>query len=111
MNVFPDNEVHVTNMGLTWVLSATGGPHAGPMSFAVRVVTAVMSVTNFVAAIISVIKWPQTNKENTGTAAMLLCYKWTTPLSDRNVSGVNIVALRPDASPKLIPWTFITIFE
>ena len=33
---FPDSEVHVTNMGPTWVLSAPGGPHADPMNFAIR---------------------------------------------------------------------------
>ena len=31
-----DSKVHVTNMGPTWVLSAPGGPHVGPMNFAIR---------------------------------------------------------------------------
>ena len=34
---FPDSKVHVTNMGPTWVLSAPGGSHVGPMNFAIRV--------------------------------------------------------------------------
>ena len=32
----PDNKVHVANMGPTWVLSAPGGPHVGPMNLAIR---------------------------------------------------------------------------
>ena len=35
--VFPDNKVHGSNMGSTWVLSAPGGPHVGPMNLAIRV--------------------------------------------------------------------------
>ena len=31
----PDNKVHGTNMGPTWVLSAPGGPHVGPMNLAI----------------------------------------------------------------------------
>ena len=31
----PDNKVHGTNMGPIWVLSAPGGPHAGPMNLAI----------------------------------------------------------------------------
>ena len=34
-----DSKVHVVNMGPTWVLSVPGGPHVGPMSFAIRVIT------------------------------------------------------------------------
>ena len=32
----PDNKVHGTNMGPTWVLSASGGPHAGPINLVIR---------------------------------------------------------------------------
>ena len=32
----PDSKVHVANMGSTWVLSAPGGPHVGPMNLAIR---------------------------------------------------------------------------
>ena len=32
----PDSKVHMANMGPTWVLSAPGGPHVGPMNFAIR---------------------------------------------------------------------------
>ena len=32
----PDNKVHGTNMGRTWVLSAPDGPHVGPMNLAIR---------------------------------------------------------------------------
>ena len=35
----PDSKVHVANMGPTWVLSAPGGPHAGPMNLATREAT------------------------------------------------------------------------
>ena len=34
---FPDSEFHVAIMGPTWVLSAPGGPHVGPMNLAIRV--------------------------------------------------------------------------
>ena len=33
----PDSKVHGTNMGPTWVLSAPGGPHIGPMSLVIWV--------------------------------------------------------------------------
>ena len=32
----PDSKVHGANMGPTWVLSATDGPHVGPMDLAIR---------------------------------------------------------------------------
>ena len=34
--MWPDSKVHVANMGPTWVLSAPGGPHVGPMNLAIR---------------------------------------------------------------------------
>ena len=34
---YPDIKVHKTNMGPTWVLSDTDGPHIGPMNLAIRV--------------------------------------------------------------------------
>ena len=36
IHTVPDSKVHGANMGLTWVLSARGGPHAGSMNFAIR---------------------------------------------------------------------------
>ena len=36
MEEFPDSNVNVANMGPTWILSAPGGPHVGPMNFAIR---------------------------------------------------------------------------
>ena len=35
---YPDNKVHEANMGPTWVLSAPGRPHAGPMNLAIWIV-------------------------------------------------------------------------
>ena len=32
----PDSKVHVAHIGPTWVLSAPGGPHIGPMNLAIR---------------------------------------------------------------------------
>ena len=32
----PDSKVHGANMGPTWVLSAPGGPHVGPINLAIR---------------------------------------------------------------------------
>ena len=31
----PDSKVQGANMGLTWVLSAPGGPHIGPINLAI----------------------------------------------------------------------------
>ena len=31
----PDDKIHGANMEPTWVLSAPGGPHIGPMNFAI----------------------------------------------------------------------------
>ena len=31
----PDSKVHGANMGPTWILSAPGGPHVGPMNLAI----------------------------------------------------------------------------
>ena len=36
--LFPDSKVHVAHMGHTWVLSASGGPHVGPMNIAIRII-------------------------------------------------------------------------
>ena len=36
-NAVPDSKLHVAHMGPTWVLSAPGGPHVGPMNLAIRV--------------------------------------------------------------------------
>ena len=33
--LYPDSKVHRANMGPTWVLSAPGGPHVGPMDLAI----------------------------------------------------------------------------
>ena len=32
----PDSKIHGANMGPTWVLSAPGEPHVGPMDLAIR---------------------------------------------------------------------------
>ena len=32
----PDSKVHGANMGPTWVLSAPGGHHVGPMNLAIK---------------------------------------------------------------------------
>ena len=36
MKTIPDSKIHGANMGPTWVLSAPGGPHVGPMNLVVR---------------------------------------------------------------------------
>ena len=43
---YPDSKVHVANMGPTWVLSAPGGPHVGPMDLAIRVILLEYSGSN-----------------------------------------------------------------
>ena len=37
---YPESKGHVANMGPTWVLSAPGGSHVGPMNLVIRVVKA-----------------------------------------------------------------------
>ena len=34
--MYPDSKDHGANMGPAWILSALGGPHAGPMKLAIR---------------------------------------------------------------------------
>ena len=36
---YPDSKIHGANTGPTWVLSAPGGPHDGPMNLVIRVIT------------------------------------------------------------------------
>ena len=35
-SIIPDSNVYGANMEPTWVLSAPGGPHVGPMNLAIR---------------------------------------------------------------------------
>ena len=35
-SIIPDNKVHVANMMPTWGGQDPGGPHVGPMNFAIR---------------------------------------------------------------------------
>ena len=39
VNKFPDSEVHGANMGPIWGQQDPGGPHVGPMNFALWVET------------------------------------------------------------------------
>ena len=43
---FPDSKVHGANMGLIWGRQAPGGPHVGPMNFAIWVVYALKQYDN-----------------------------------------------------------------
>ena len=45
MDMVPDSKVHGADMGPTWVLSAPDGPHAGPLSLAIRDVLSDMYIT------------------------------------------------------------------
>ena len=38
LNICPDNKVHVANMGPIWGRQGPGGPHVGPMNFAIWVI-------------------------------------------------------------------------
>ena len=42
-NDYPDSKIHGANMGPTWVLSAPGGPHVGPINLAIRVGKTILS--------------------------------------------------------------------
>ena len=44
--IFPDNKVHVAHKGPTWVLSAPGGTHVGPMNLVIRVIIRTLSLTS-----------------------------------------------------------------
>ena len=42
----PDRKVYVANMGPTWILSAPGRPHFGPINIAIREVKSVAMTTH-----------------------------------------------------------------
>ena len=44
----PDNKVHGASMGPTWVLSAPGEPHVGPVNLAIRGVSHLGSYSGYV---------------------------------------------------------------
>ena len=44
LHTIPDSKVHGANMGPTWVLSAPGGPHVGPMNFAIWASSSITSL-------------------------------------------------------------------
>ena len=48
----PDSKVHGANMGPIWVLSAPGGPHVGPMNYAIWDV-----ISNHPSSIVDDIIW------------------------------------------------------
>ena len=35
IKMFPDSKIHGANMGPIWGLHGPGGPHVGPMNFAI----------------------------------------------------------------------------
>ena len=40
----PDNKVHGANMGLIWGRQDQGGPHVGPMNFAIWATNALVTI-------------------------------------------------------------------
>ena len=42
MDKYPDSKVHGANMGPIWGRQDPGGPHVGPMNFAIWVVTSIV---------------------------------------------------------------------
>ena len=44
--IFPDNKVHVAHKGPTWVLSAPGGTHVGPINLVIKVIIRTLSLTS-----------------------------------------------------------------
>ena len=38
LDMYPDSKVHVANMGPIWGRQDPGGPHVGPMNFAIWVI-------------------------------------------------------------------------
>ena len=44
---YPDSKVHEANMGPIWVRQDPGGPHVGPLNFAIWVLDAVTRKTIF----------------------------------------------------------------
>ena len=82
-STYPDSKFHVAHMGPTWVLSAPGGPHVGPMNVAIRVVGShVMSPTDSPAATMLeptffCCHW---HREATPVIMLLPCYSMLTSL-------------------------------
>ena len=48
LNIYPNSQVHGANMGPFWGQQDPGGPHVGPMNFAIWVVMAAHNVTVYI---------------------------------------------------------------
>ena len=46
---YPDNKVHGADMGPIWGRQQPGGPHVGPMDFAIRVVSPLYTISFYKA--------------------------------------------------------------
>ena len=53
----PESKVHGSDMGPTWVLSITDGPHVGPMNLAIRVVIRPSATVMFSSWLLSRTSW------------------------------------------------------
>ena len=78
----PDSRVHGANMGPTWVLSAPGGPHVGPMSLAI------WEGTRHVSYYASFAQWKSINKPwsievHRMANRLSLCYRWVPVLKKK----------------------------
>ena len=70
MATYSDSKVHMAHMGPTWVLSAPGGPHVGPMDLAIRVTTVSIRVTT--------VSYPVSNRVTTVSIIVTLAIRVTT---------------------------------
>ena len=67
LNVFPDSKVHGANMGPIWGRQDPGGPHVGPMNFAIWVALmvndlhAIGNYVEYIAIMISTLSIPNTD--------------------------------------------------
>ena len=70
--VYPDINFHVAHMGLTWVLSAPGGPHIGPMNLAIRVMLCLTHICNHEAYGINIMLHKQSKCKRLWTVCMII---------------------------------------
>ena len=84
----PDSKVHGANMGPTWVLSALGGPHVGPMNLVIRDVPSFQLVSLTAPARCSELRW--------GSSP---CWWWSPHRNGCRPSGGTPAKGRPPAGP------------
>ena len=115
----PNSKVHGANMGPTWVLSAPGGPHVGPMNLAIRALSLQFRSVSLLMYRCLWKRFTHThtqphnhNHNHTTTTTHTITHTHTTPLhNDENESMHGIwhewnLQQQNDTCKTSISWTF-----